>query len=517
MVDRAGFLLDAQDVRKTYGGTIALKGVSLVVQPGETHALLGENGAGKSTLIKCLAGTPPPDGGKISVDGVTLPPYHTATAAAEAGLAFIHQEGSLVEDLSVAENIAMIGGYPLRFGIIDWGAVERRAQSSLKRLGVTIDPRARVAELPPASRTAVAIARALARSAKILVLDEPTANLGAKDVAALFGVLRRISAEGSSIVFVSHRLEEVYDLCDRVTVLRDGANVGTTRPSEVSRQELVAMICGRDVLMAGKPQPRSAPTRVVRAEALEGEVVGPVSFAVGAGEIIGFTGLSDAGHYEIGEILFGLTQPAGGAISLFEKPFSPRVPADAMKAGISYVPPDRNADGLAGDMTLTENLFLNPSWDVGSGKGASFVFSSRERPLAESLLRQFTVRPPIPDARISTLSGGNAQKVLAARWVSTKSPVLIVNDVSVGVDIGAREDIYTAIRAAAASGSAVLVITSDFEEIEILCTRALIFVRGLLRATLSGDDLTVSGISACLVSGKRDEAPAHNKEIEPIQ
>ena len=496
-------LIDARDIRKAYGGAVVLRGASLVVAPGEIHALLGENGAGKSTLIKCIAGTPPPDSGAIAVDGRALPALHGPSDAAAAGLAFIHQESTLIEDLTVEENIAIVEGYPRRFGLIDWRKVRRRARAALDLLGVAIAPSAKIAELPLAARTTVAIARALALSARALVLDEPTASLGAKDVAALFVALRRISASGGAIVFVSHRLDEVYELSDRVTVLRDGANVGTARPGDLSRRELVQMICGRDVAFVAKPAP-AATTPRLQALALEGETVAPFDFHVGAGEIVGFTGLSDAGHYEVGQMLFGLAPVLGGAVTLDGAAFGPRSPAAAIAEEVAYVPPDRNLDGLAREMTLTENLFLNPT--------AGTVSPAREAAASRALLRRFTVRPPIPDALVATLSGGNAQKVLLARWLARGARLLIINDVSVGVDIGAREDIYAAIRQAAEAGAAVMIVTSDFEEIENLCSRAYVLVRGVPRREFKGTEVKVESIAAAL-AGEPRAVPAESAAL----
>ena len=498
MIADAAPLLDARDIRKAYGGAVALRGASLSVLRGEIHALLGQNGAGKSTLIKCIAGTPPPDSGTIIVDGRQLPLRHGAQAAASAGLAFIHQESTLIEDLSVEENIAFVEGYPRRLGLIDWSAVRQRAREALDALHLSIDPRAKVAELPIASRTTVAIARALALSAKLVVLDEPTASLGAKDVAALFAALRRIAARGEAIVFVSHRLDEVFELCDRVTVLRDGANVGSARPKDISRHDLVTMICGHEVNLARKPasEARSAP--LIEAKGLEGEVVAPIDFSVAPGEIVGFTGLSDAGHYDLGEMLFGLAPIIRGQAWLNGKPFRPRSPSAAISAGVGYVPRDRNVDGLARNMSLTENLFFNPDSDSPGMAGSLLVSATRQEAAARTLLTRFTVRPPIPDALIATLSGGNSQKVLLARWLSTQARLLIINDVSVGVDVGAREDIYAAIRQSAAAGAAVMIVTSDFQEIENLCSRAYVLVRGVLRAELRGELLTVAAMSGAL-------------------
>ena len=506
MTDAAAPLLEAHNICKAFGGAVALRGVSLSVARGEIHALLGENGAGKSTLIKCIAGTPSRDAGTIVVDGRSLPMGHSAEAAAEAGLAFIHQEGTLIEDLTVEENIAIVEGYPQRFGLIDWRAVRRRARVAMDALGVSLNPGTKVAELPIASRTAVAIGRALALSAKLLVLDEPTASLASKEVATLFATLRRISARGQAIVFVSHRLDEVYDLCDRVTVLRDGANVGSARTKDLSRRELVSMICGHEVTFVAKSAATTMGTRVLDVRGLEGETIAPFDFSAGAGEIVGFTGLSDAGHYELGKMLFGSAPIIAGDVTLNGKRFAPRSPAEAMAAGVGYVPADRNLEGLAREMTLTENLFLNPAHGTTAMAGTDWLGARREVAEAQKLLQRFTVRPPAPQAPVTSLSGGNAQKVLLARWLSGKARLLIMNDVSVGVDIGAREEIYAAIREAAKAGAAIMIITSDFEEIENLCSRAFVLVRGVPRRELTGARVTQTEMAAAIAGATADRA-----------
>ena len=343
-------LLCAKNIKKVYGGAVALADGNLTVRSGEIHALLGENGAGKSTLIKCLAGTPPPDAGEIQVGRVTLPISHSARHATEAGLAFIHQETTLIETLSVDENIALANGYKRRGGLIDWRQVRRSAEAAMGKMGVYVDPSRLVAELPTATRTVLAIAAALARSARILVLDEPTATLGANDVQVLFGVLRRISEAGNAVVFVSHRLDEVYELCDQITVLRDGVTVGAVKSNDISKDDLVALICGHHVAISQKQKAPAVTAPVLTVTNLRGPLAGPVSFTVRSGEILGLTGLSDAGHYEVGEILFGLKRARSGSVTLRDRPFAPNSPIEAMRRGVGYVPPDRNVLGLARDM-----------------------------------------------------------------------------------------------------------------------------------------------------------------------
>ena len=499
--------LSAVGLRKVYGGTVALAEGNLEVARGEIHALLGENGAGKSTLIRCVAGTPPPDSGAVAVDGAAFPPHHTPADAAAAGLAFIHQDAALVENLSIAENIALGAGYRSRFRLIDWRSVHRAARQALDRMGVALDTHSLVAELPPASRMIVAIARALVGSPRVLVLDEPTANLSARDVERLLRILRGLRGEGAGILYVSHRLDEVEQICDRITVLRDGHTVGTVATDDVSRRELVQMICGRDVVVGAGADtgPRRQGASVLDVRGLQGPFLEPIGFEVARGEIVGFTGMSDAGHYVLGELLFGVTARTGGTAMLEGAPYDPKRPADAIARGVAYVPADRNVHGLARELSLLENLFLNPDVPPSSVRRVTQLMRGRaERRDASSLLHRFRVTPPIPEERVSALSGGNAQKVLVARWLRRRPTLLIVSDLTVGVDVGARAEIYEHIRQIAGEGTAVLVITSDFEEIEALCSRAFVLQRGRLIGTLEGEDVAVDAITARAVVGAQE-------------
>jgi ribose transport system ATP-binding protein len=495
----ASFLLTAEGIAKSYAGVVALADGNISVRPGEIHGLLGENGAGKSTLIKCLAGTPAPDSGRIAMGGVALPQGHSAVNAAAAGLAFIHQEGSLVETLSVEENVALAVGFPRKAGMIDWRAVRRMTLDALSMLGVDIDPSRQVAELPIAARTVVSIARALAQSARLVVLDEPTASVSPADATALFRVLKRMSASGTSLVFVSHRLDEVYAICDRVTILRDGHTAALDRPLQnLPTAELVELICGRPVTIKRTERFVSRGDPILKVSGLAGSPVAPLSFAVSAGEILGVTGLSDGGQYELGELLFGIREVKSGSASLGGKGFRPTGPGDALQKGMGYVPPDRNVLGLAKEMTLTENLFINPQRGCGALSAGRLLIPSRERSEAHRMLERFHVRPANPDIRVGNLSGGNAQKILVARGLQKRTDVLIVNDPTVGVDVGAREEIYALLRNAANQGTAIILITSDFEEVETLANRAFVMVRGVVAAELDGERLTQAEITAAL-------------------
>ena len=497
-------VLSARNLRKVYGGAVALADGNLDVAPAEIHALVGENGAGKSTLIRCIAGTPPPDAGEIVVGDDAFPQSHTPANAAAAGLAFIHQDAALVDELSVAENIALTAGYRSRLSLIDWRSVRRTARAALQRMAVDLDTRSLVAELPPATRMVVAIARALVGSPRVLVLDEPTANLSAGDVARLFGILRGLRDSGAGIVYVSHRLDEVEEICDRITVLRDGFTVGTVQTTDVSKRELVRMICGREIDVSGAQAVRSDEV-VLSASALAGPFLEPISFELGRGEIVGFTGMADAGHYVLGELLFGLVARTQGTTAFVGEPYEPTEPTDAIARGVAYIPPDRNLQALARELTLRENLFMNPDPEPSSVRRVlQLMRTAAERRDASELLRRFHVVPPMPEERVSALSGGNAQKVLVARWLRRAPSLLIVSDLTVGVDVGARAEIYDQIRAIAARGAAVMVIGSDFEEMEALCSRAFVLQRGRLIAKLEGSDVTQEQITALAVVGAQE-------------
>jgi ribose transport system ATP-binding protein len=487
-------LLRATAVRKVFGGTVALADASLHLQAGEIHGLLGENGAGKSTLIRILAGAHKPDGGTVEVAGEDITSALSPQAVRAAGISFIHQSLDLVGDLSVAENIAMEVGYPRkRSGLIDWRAVQRQAADALAAMGVEIDPHRQVASLPIAAQATVAIARALALDCRVLILDEPTASLAAGEVDALFAVLNRLRETGIGILFVSHRMDEVFTLCDQVTVLRNGSTVAQCRIADSSEEEIVELIVGHAVEPRGRGAAAAAAgPPVLKVRDLEGSAVGPMSFELSGGEILGFTGLSDGGQQELGELLFGLSPPHGGSMELGGSAYAPSGPREAIRRRVAYVPADRAQDGVAAHMSLRENLFANPA-DGG------VISLRREKRSSQELLDRFGVRPAEPERELATLSGGNAQKTLLAKWLARKPDLIILNEPTTGVDIGAREHIHEVVRAAAAEGAAVLVISSDFDELAALCHRTIVLWRGLPSACLEGSSLSTDNITKAAV------------------
>lgn len=482
-------VLRIRGLRKVFGATVALGGVDVDVRAGQIHAILGENGAGKSTLVKVLAGIEPSDGGTIEVGGVPLGHHHHPDDVAAAGVSFIHQQFGLVGSMSVAENIALVAGYPRRWGQIDWRAVDRMATGAIARMGVDIDPRELVANLPVSCQQLVAIARALVLDARLLVLDEPTASLTVSEVDNLFAILRRLRAEGVAIIYISHRLDEVREICDVVTVMRDGRVVADRPMSEVTDTELVELIIGHaaaeltfDATVASEV--------LITLRGVAGERTRDLTFSITRGEVLGVAGLTGSGHAEIGGLLFGLIPPTAGEMTLGGEPYRPRDVADAICHAITYVPADRNGEAVALELNLQENLNPNPRSRFFARLG-----TRSERSSASALLHAFDVRPPEPSAVMSTLSGGNAQKVVLARCISQRPSVLILNDPTAAVDVGARREILSRVRAAAAEGTTVVLISSDMEEIAEACDRAVVVRNGTVSAELTRERISVAELT----------------------
>ena len=492
-------LLAIAGLTKRFTGTLALDHVDFDLHRGEVHALLGQNGAGKSTLIKILAGVYPPDAGEIRLEGRVVRP-----GMEPLPIAFIHQELGLVDWMTVAENVAMQMGYPRGpLGLISWAKVRQAAVEALATMGSGIDPDVRVSTLPAAERSLVAIARALALSSDILVLDEPTAALPEADVNHLLDALRRLRDSGIGIIYVTHRLDEVFRIADRVTILRDGRRVASGPVHQTSAADLVEKIVGRSMTDAFvKPLP--ATDRIVLK--VDGVVagiagagigtgtVGPVTFTVAGGEVLGLVGLRGAGHHAIGRAIFGQIPIAAGHISLDGRRVDPADPADAIAKQIGFVSSRRGEESLAANMAVRENLYLNP---VATGKRVMQPVWRRAE-LAESgaVLRRFSVKPPDPERLIATLSGGNQQKVVVARWMEAKVRLLVLEEPTIGVDVGSKAEIYHLLQQSLKAGLAVLLLSSDFEEVERLCHRALVFSRGRVVSEIPRNELTIERLTA---------------------
>jgi ribose transport system ATP-binding protein len=494
-------LIEMRGLSKAFGGSQALDEVDFDVRVGEIHALLGENGAGKSTLVKILAGIHQPDAGEILLRGTRVHP-------SALPISFVHQDLGLVDTLTVAENVALVAGYGSAGGLISWRRVRRRAHDVLELMGAEIDPDRTVATLTAAERSLIAIARGLAVDARLFSLDEPTAALPESDVARLFDVLGRLRDGGIGMIYVTHRLDEVFRLADRVTVLRDGKKVATLDVAATSPAELVYLIVGRR-LSEVVPAPPGA-TRAALLE-LDGAIVGrvgPVSLSLHAGEIAGLVGLRGGGHDVIGRMIAGDLRLTRGAVRLLGEEIGRRGVHESMRRGIGFVTSKRAEEGLASTLAVRENVFLNPT-AVG-GTQMSPISRRGERGRALEVLWRFDIRPRDPERPAATLSGGNQQKVLLARAMERGSRLLVLEEPTFGVDVGARIEIYQKLIQAAQAGLGAIVVSSDFNEIAAICDRAFVFNRGRVVAEVPRSELTAARLTE-LAAGSLDQvrgAPA---------
>ncbi|MDQ0746782.1 ribose transport system ATP-binding protein [Streptomyces africanus] len=485
-------LVRIRGLGKRFGGTVALAGVDLDVHAGSVLALLGPNGAGKSTLIKVLAGVHAADTGQITVDGMPL-----GSPAASRSMSFIHQDLGLVEWMTVAENIALTTGYARRTGLISWRRTRERCVDALRIVAGQLDPDAPVSGLAPAERSLVAIARALAARAKLIVLDEPTARLPAADSARLFAVLHDLRDRGHAILYVSHRLDEVYEVADTFAVLRDGRLVSHGHLADHTPARLVHDIVGtHPTPTTARPTATPPPARTPPVLTLDGvrtARAGPVGLELAAGEVLGLVGLSDAGHTDLGRALAGDRPLLGGRAVLHGRPYRPRSVAEAVARGVGFVPGDRLREGCLAELSVRENLLANPR--AGGRPAPRWIGPRRERAQAAALIDRFSVRPRDSEAPIATLSGGNQQKVMIGRWLRTELRLLILEEPTASVDIGAKAAIHRLLGEALSAGLAVLLLSTDFEEVASVCGRTLVFVRGSVTAELSGGTLTVAGLT----------------------
>ena len=486
--------LEVRNVSKLFGGTQALDDVGLEVNAGEIVALLGENGAGKSTLIKILASVYSLDQGTVRYRG-----RDATQSMRRLPIAFIHQDLGLIDWMTVAENICLTLGYPRRLGMIDWPAARRRAKAALDILKADFDPDIRVQSLTRTEKSLVAIARALAAEAELLVLDEPTASLPADEVARLFAALRHLRARGVGMIYVSHRLDEVFEIADRMVVLRDGKVVGARRVSETLPEETILLIVGREPSQVfRRPALREGEARL-RLEGMMVGAVGPVDCALHSGEVVGLVGLRGAGQELVGRAVFGLAPVTGGRVVLDGAPLAATSAGQSMDAGVNLVCADRAGESVFPNLSVRENMFLNP---LAAGQGLfSYLAPRREAEASRDLGARIGLRPNDPALAIELLSGGNQQKVVVGRWLHLGSKVYIFEDPTAGVDVGAKAEIYRLFDVALAAGAAIVIVSTDFEEVAKVCHRALVFDRGRVVTELGAADLSVENLLAAASAG----------------
>jgi ABC-type sugar transport system ATPase subunit len=479
-------MLELEGAGKTYPGVRALQGVDLGVERGEVHALLGENGAGKSTLMKVVAGAVTPDAGQMTVGGSPVP-LGSLEAARASGVALVYQDLSLVPQLSVGENV-LLGRWPTtRWRTVAWEELHAAARRHLGGIGLDVDPRRRVDELGMAERQLVEIAKALSGDVRVLLLDEPTSALSDPEARRLFGIVRDLTASGVAVVYVSHRLPEVLDIADRISVLRDGQLVGTVRAAEVDEARLAKMMVGRTLgggaaAPAGPPAGNGAPAALRARGLARPPRLKPVDLELRAGEVVAVFGLVGSGRTRLARTLFGLEPATGGTLEVADRPVSVRAPADAIALGIGYLGEDRAA-GIVPRMTLAENITLASLPRLGRGV---LLATGQERQLARRFADELGIRAPL-ERRAGTLSGGNQQKLVLARWLCSGARVLVLDDPTRGIDVGAKEEVFRLVRRLAGDGAAILYLTSETREARELADRVLVMAGGRIVRSVDPD------------------------------
>ncbi|WP_411034034.1 sugar ABC transporter ATP-binding protein [Shinella sp. BYT-45] len=478
-------LVQLSGIRKSFGGVRALQGVDFALRAAEVHALLGENGAGKSTLMRVLGGEYRPDAGTVEVAGEE-PHFRAPSDAIAKGIAIIHQEMALATDLTVAENI-FLSEIPT---VISWRDLNRRAKALIDSLGFAIDPSATVGDLSVAHQQVVEIAKALSRNARVMVFDEPTAVLSVQDAERLLGIIRTLRDRGVGVIYISHRLDEVFRIADRITVMKDGASVATVGRDEVEIDDVIRMMVGRSLkALFGEDVARTPGEEVLRVEDLtDGDRIKGVSLTVRAGEIVGLGGLVGAGRTEFVRLVFGAERAQSGRIFIRGKETAIRSPGDAVRAGIGLVPENRKEQGLILDFPIRVNATMARLAPLVNRLG--FVRRAREQAVAGDLARRLRLKAGSLGDPASSLSGGNQQKVVLAKWFHAGGDILIFDEPTRGVDVGAKMEIYSLIKSLAAEGRAVLVISSEHLELFGLCDRILVMREGRITGALGPQDYT---------------------------
>ncbi len=496
-------LLEMRNIDKVFPGVRALSNVDFTLHAGEVHSLMGENGAGKSTLVKVLTGVYQRDGGTVRLDGKEIFP-RTPKEAQECGISTVYQEVNLCSNLSVAENI-FIGREPRKFGFIDWKTINKRSAELLHTLNIDIDVTKTLDHYSVAIQQMIAIARAVDVSAKILILDEPTSSLDEQETERLFAIIRRLQKQGMGIIFISHFLEQIYDLCDHITVLRNGELVGAYEVAKLPKLELIAKMVGKnldDVKDMDKQAEKSTPSEEVFLEADHIGSVGQifdVDLKIHKGEVMGFAGLLGSGRTETAELLFGVNGIDKGGIKIKGKNVSLNDPMAAMKQKIAFCPEDRKVSGIIGDLSVRENIILAMQAKDGMFKHISY---SEQVKLADEYIKLLRIKVSDREQLIKNLSGGNQQKVIIARWLATHPELLILDEPTRGIDVGTKTEIQKmAVELAKKEGMSVVFISSEMDEMVRTCTKLIVMRDRRKVAELEGDEIGSDNVMKAIAGG----------------
>ena len=493
-------LLEMEHVHKRFPGVVALNDVQFSLRSGEVHALLGENGAGKSTLIKVLTGVEHMDEGQVLMEGRSITVKNPQDAQRQ-GISTVYQEVNLCPDLTVAENI-YAGREPVKRGRIDWKSINRQSKELLSQFDLDIDVSVRLDNYSVAVQQMIAIARAVDIQAKILILDEPTSSLSTAEVEKLFQIMRMLKDRGMGIVFVTHFLDQVYAISDRITVLRNGEYVGTYDTCALPKVELIGKMIGREYDALEMTPPSSAELvdaeEFLRTENVSGANIGNVSFRLKSGEVCGFSGLLGSGRSETARLIFGADRAESGTMYIRDEAVKIHDPLDAIRLNIAFCSENRKTEGIIGDLTIQENIIIALQAKRGLGKK---IRASEAREITERLIKELNIKTPSPDQQIKNLSGGNQQKVLLARWLATDPDLLILDEPTRGIDIGAKAEIQKIVMELAQKGMSCVFISSEMEEMLRCCSRMYVLRDKEIVAEITGDDINEKNIMH-IIAGK---------------
>ena len=491
-------ILTLTGITKTFPGVRALDNVDFELREGEVHGICGENGAGKSTLIKILSGAYRPDGGEIVFENKTLNSL-TPLVAFDLGIHTIYQENTLIPYLTVAENLH-VGQEPIKNGLIDWKTIVQDTEDTIKRLKIKIDPKSICMNLGIAEQQAVQIAKALLHNCKVIIMDEPTSSFGKAEIDNLFRIIKMLKEEGKSIIYISHHLDEVFEIADRITVLRDGRHINTFYAKEVNKATLIDNMVGRDLSGVYDKAGITIGKEAFRVEGLSrGNVVKDVSFSASYGEILGIYGMIGAGRTELARLIFGVDKKTSGNVFVNGKEVTPKTPEEAIKAGLAFITEDRRRSGLILIQTIENNIVL-PS--LRNFKGF-FIFSKIVEEIGKRMMGELKIKAPTGKAVVKNLSGGNQQKVVVAKWLNANADVYIFDEPTRGIDVAAKKELYNICINLTKQNKTLIFITSDMEELLSVCDRVLVMREGRIAAEIQKNEITQNRVLFEAIGGEK--------------